>query len=85
MPLKKQLDDRSALALGLEWSSRITTVAFEMVIPALAGYWLDHRLGVSPLFLILGAILGFVIGLYSLLQMTRPKPDRENPDDKSAE
>jgi F0F1-type ATP synthase assembly protein I len=80
-PLKRHTDDRSALALGLEWASRITTIAFEMVIPAAAGYWLDLRINVFPLFLALGAVLGFVIGLYSLLQLARPNGQKRDDRD----
>ena len=69
--MEEQRDDRSPLALGLQWSSRITTVSLEMVVPALAGYWLDRKLGTPLLFLILGAVLGFAVGLRSLLRMTR--------------
>jgi ATP synthase protein I len=77
--VKEKRDDRSALTLGIEWSSRITTVAIEMVIPALVGYWIDRRLGVLPLFLALGAVFGFVAGFWSLLRMTRPtKPNQDD-------
>jgi ATP synthase protein I len=79
--VKEQADDRSSLALGLEWSSRITTVALEMVVPALIGYWIDLKLGTRLVFLILGTALGFVTGLMSLLRMTRSaKPNRERDD-----
>ena len=80
--MKEYRDDRSPLASGLEWSSRITTVALEMVIPALLGYWLDQRLGTLPLFIVLGSVFGFVAGLLSLLRLTRPtKPDKDHTDD----
>lgn len=68
----KLRDDRSPYALAMEWTSRITTVALEMVVPALLGYWLDQWLGTRMVFLILGAILGFATGFYSLLRLTRP-------------
>ena len=38
-------DDRSPLALAVEWSSRIIAIAVEMVAPALVGAWIDVRLG----------------------------------------
>lgn len=76
--MKEPRDGRSPLALGLEWSSRITTVALEMVVPSLVGYWLDQKLGTRLLFLILGTVTGFAIGLFSLLRMTRPA---ESDDD----
>ena len=67
-------DDRSPLALALEWLSRTTTVVSEMILPPLAGYWLDHRFGTGFLLLLLGTALGFATGLYSLVKMIRP-PD----------
>ena len=80
--VKENRDDRSPLALGLEWSSRITTVALEMVVPSLIGYWIDLKLGTPLVFLISGTVLGFVTGLISLLRLTRPaKPNRERDDD----
>lgn len=80
--MKEHRDDRSPLALGLEWSSRITTVALEMVVPSLIGYWIDLKLGTRLVFLISGTVLGFATGLISLLRMTRPtKPNRERDDD----
>ena len=33
---------------------------------ALAGWWLDGKAGLSPLFLILGVFLGFGLGTYTL-------------------
>ncbi len=35
---------------------------------ALAGHWLDTRLGSSPIFLVLGVLVGFGGGLFSLIQ-----------------
>lgn len=75
-PVKEQRDSRSPLALGLDWSSRVTTVALEMVVPALLGYWADQKLGTFVLFLIVGTSFGFITGLMSLLRLVRPnKPD----------
>lgn len=81
MPVKQPKDDRSPLAVGLEWSSRITTVALEMVVPALLGYWIDQKLGTRLVFLVLGAALGFGMGLRGLLYMVQPgKRDRNQND-----
>ncbi len=35
-------DDRSLLATAYEWAWRIIIVSLEMVLPGLAGYWVDH-------------------------------------------
>ncbi len=65
---------RSPYAAALEWSSRITTISLELVLPPLAGYWLDQRLGTGMLLLILGAVLGFVTATFSLMRLVRSKP-----------
>ena len=71
-------DDRSPYALAMEWTSRITTISLELVVPVLIGYWLDQRLGTRPLFLVVGVILGFVTATLSLVRLTKP-PGREPP------
>ena len=59
-------------AIAMQWVSRITTVALEMVLPGLAGLWLDGRWGTSPLLGLVGFGLGMTLGIYHLVQMTRP-------------
>ena len=65
----------------MEWASRVTTVAMEMVVPALIGYWLDQRWGTRYVLLSIGAVLGFVTGLRSLIQLTHKNPERR-PNDR---
>lgn len=84
MPDVKPPDDRSAMALAMAWSSRITTVSVEMVLPALLGYWFDQWLGTEPLFLMLGAALGLTGGIWHLIRMTTPtsaQTPRRSPKD----
>lgn len=64
-------DDRPPLVVAMEWSVRLMTIALEMALPAAGGYWLDHRIGTSPIFVIVGVILGFVAGMLHLLQIAR--------------
>ena len=64
-------DNRPPMAVAMEWSARITTIGLEMALPAGGGYWLDGRMGTSPLFTALGGILGLVLGMLQLLQMAR--------------
>lgn len=59
------------MPLAIEWSTRLMAIGFEMALPAAGGYWLDRRIGTSPLFLILGAMLGFAAGMFHLLQIAR--------------
>lgn len=61
----------------MAWASRVTTLALEFVLPTLAGRWLDGRLGSRPVGMIVGAILGFVVGMLHLLQIA--KGDRRPP------
>lgn len=60
-----------AMAIAMEWVSRIITVSLEMVLPGLGGQWLDRRWGTSPLLLLLGLALGLSLGVWQLIRMTR--------------
>ena len=64
-------DDRSPLALAMQWSALMTSISLEAVLPILAGYWLDQWLRSRSIFLILGVILGFVTSMWSLLRLTK--------------
>jgi F0F1-type ATP synthase assembly protein I len=61
-------------------SSVVVSVALEMVLPGLAGwYWVDQRLGTKFVFLILGLVLGVVGGMIHLVRLLSPKnfaPDK---------
>ena len=57
------------MAAAMEWVSRITVVALEMVLPGLAGQWLDEQLGTGFLAL-LGFALGITFAIWHLLVMT---------------
>ncbi len=54
----------------MEWVAKITTVALEMVIPAVVGGYLDRRFGTQYLAL-LGVVLGTTVGLWHLIRMTQ--------------
>ena len=78
-------DDRSPLARAAEWSSRATTIALEMVIPAVVGLWIDRQLGTVMVFLLLGAILGLTAGMWQLIRMATEAQRGEPSDGKSSE
>ena len=63
------------MAVAMEWVSRITTVALEMVLPGIGGQWLDARWQTS-VFGPLGFVLGLVVGMWHLLRMTKSTPPR---------
>ena len=64
-------DDRSPFAEAAEWTSHVTTVAAEMALPSLGGYWIDQRLGTKAVFLVLGALFGLALGIWHLLRLTK--------------
>jgi ATP synthase protein I len=66
-----QSDDRSPMALAMEWVTRITTIALEMAVPTAIGYWIDQHLGTKILFLILAALFGFTAGMWHLLKLAK--------------
>jgi ATP synthase protein I len=73
----QQRDDRSPLVLALEWTSRITTIALEMVLPCLVGFWLDQWLGTWVVLVVLGAIVGFAAGMWQLIQLSKPSRGKD--------
>lgn len=58
--------------MAIEWVAKITTVALEMVLPTVGGWYLDKRFG-TQYWVLVGVVVGMVVGMMHLLQMTRPK------------
>lgn len=52
-------------ALNLSW-----TMLFSLLIPLLIGIWLDRRLGTTPLFILIGAVLGISAATIGVARMT---------------
>ena len=46
-------------------------VALEMVLPGLAGYWVDQKLGTVVLFMMIGFAVGSSAAVIHLIRMTR--------------
>ena len=70
--LRTLAPDFSWMAEAMNWVSKITTVALEMVLPGLAGSWLDNQLETRFLAL-LGFVLGISLGMWHLIAMTKSK------------
>jgi hypothetical protein len=70
--LRTLAPDFSWIAEATNWVSKITTVALEMVLPGLAGLWLDNQLGTRFLAL-LGFACGVPLGMWHLIAMTKSK------------
>ena len=58
------------------------TVSFEMVLPGLAGYWLDQRLGTGFAFTVVGFGAGMAGGMWHLMRMTGRGDDSDHGDDQ---
>jgi F0F1-type ATP synthase assembly protein I len=64
-------DERSPMAIGLEWSTRLILVGLEMALPAAGGCWLDLRCGTLPVFVIIGTVLGLSLGTWNFVRIAR--------------
>jgi len=67
-----QHDQDSPVGEAMAWASRIIAIGIAMFLPAVAGNWLDSRLGTGFLGMA-GLVLGFVLGLTWLVQLSRRK------------
>ncbi|MEX2309373.1 MAG: AtpZ/AtpI family protein [Pirellulales bacterium] len=70
-PVTIPSDDRSPAAIAYQWATRIMVVSLEMVLPGLAGYWVDRWLGSLVLFTMLGFAAGSSLAVLHLIRMTR--------------
>lgn len=53
-----------SLAMNLGW-----TMLFSLIIPLLAGIWLDNKLQTAPLFILIGAGLGILASTLGVARM----------------
>jgi F0F1-type ATP synthase assembly protein I len=70
----KQPEQRSALAVGIEWSSKITTVALGFSVPPVIGFIVDRWLGWAPVATLVGIVVGFVWGLLQTVRLASGMP-----------
>jgi hypothetical protein len=76
-PLNGSPKQPHPVAEAMEWVAVLTTIALEMVLPAIAGQWLDRRLG-SKYLVLVGLVLGVTVGMWHLVRITKPKSN--SPD-----
>lgn len=76
-------DTRSATARAAEWATRIMTLSMVMVLPGLAGYWLDGVLHSKVAFMLIGFSLGSFIAFKQLLAIARQGKQAGFPRSKS--
>ena len=80
--MSEESDTRSAVSIGMDWGTRITSIGLEFALPALVGFGLDRWWGTVPWMTVTGAFLGLAIGmlhvfrLASTLSETSRKPHR---------
>ena len=53
-----------SLAWNLSW-----TMLFSLLLPLLAGIWLDKKLNTEPLFILIGAVLGILAATVGVARM----------------
>ena len=73
----------TALRELARFSGHGLTIAVAMGIFLMAGWWVDGRLGTTPLLTIIGALLGAGAGFYSMLQHLVFFP-RQRAEDREA-
>lgn len=56
-------------ARGLQFAGIGWFIAIAIVLGTLGGVWLDRRLDVAPLFLLIGLALGVSVGFYGTYRM----------------
>ena len=64
-------EPRSVLSVGMQWASRITTVGLEFALPPLMGAGLDGWWRTSPWATVVGAVVGFAVGMMHILRIAR--------------
>jgi hypothetical protein len=79
--VNRQPRQPSPYAVAIEWVAKITTVAIEMFLPAVGGHFLDRRLGTN-FWALVGLALGLTVGMWHLLQMTKPKASGKSGKNK---
>jgi F0F1-type ATP synthase assembly protein I len=80
-PVSDERGKPNPIALAMEWVAKITTVGLEMALPAIGGGYLDQWLG-TTYWALVGVVLGVIVGMWHLLQMTRPKTGPRHKSDR---
>ena len=66
----------------LGYYAALAQVGFEMVLPAIGGYYLDEWLHTTPWLMIAAAVFGFAASLVHLFAILRQKQRDESSDPK---
>jgi len=66
---------RSALSIGMDWGTRVTTIGLEFALPAFLGFGLDRWWGTAPWMTVLGSFLGVGMGMLHVIRLASEPPD----------
>lgn len=69
---------RPPMADAMRWVHQITSIALEMVLPPLLGYFADERWKTGPWLVVVGALSGFAVAMVQLLKLAK-QSGRGNP------
>lgn len=62
---------------GISWRQATATVGLALAIPsmlfvpALVGWWVDRKYGTSPLWLIVGLVIGFIATAFDVYRLLK--------------
>ncbi|MHC5541188.1 AtpZ/AtpI family protein [Singulisphaera rosea] len=72
-------DPPSILSIAMRWASRVSTIGLEFAVPALIGAFLDRWWASPPWATVIGAFLGFVVGMVHILRIAREDSGGSTP------
>jgi len=75
--MPREPESRSAVAVGFEWASRVSTIAIGFSLPAIIGFGVDRWLGSSPVATLVGVVVGFGSGLTQILRLANNLPGQQ--------
>ena len=73
-------DDRSRVAQGFALATLATTIGLEFTLPCVLGFVIDRRFGTSPGATLVGAVLGFVVGIAHTIRLGGGRPSGKPGD-----
>ena len=71
----------SDIAVGYSWVVRIATISIDFAVVVAVGFWIDHRFGVQPWGVSIGAFAGIYSFVAGLIDIAR-RLEVDNADSK---
>lgn len=73
-PPGDEADEATSVAKGIAWYSHAMTISLEMVVPGVAGIWLDRQLGTGHWCALVGFVLGITVSMWHLMKLALSGP-----------